>query len=256
MVRRYGVTVSFASDGLWRALLLHEDFSYVFFMHSTKNRYSMKEPFIKIAYADDHDVVRGGLVAILNQQANMKVIAEASNGRHLLDRIKQLGDVPDVAILDIDMPEMNGYETVLEMRRKYPKVRSIAYSFYENEFNIIKMIKNGAVGYLTKGNSSLDDIFTAVNEVHINGHYYSDSVSEETFKKAKNTTVPDISDRELEFLHHCCEGLSNKQIAEKMNVNFRSVENYYNALSKKLGIKTRIGIVAFILKSGIISLNT
>lgn len=216
----------------------------------------MKEPVIKVAYADDHDAVREGLVAILNQQANMRVVVEASNGRHLLDRIDQSGIMPDIAILDIDMPEMNGYETALRMRKNYPGVKSIAYSFYENEFNIIKMIKNGAVGYLTKGKSSLDDIFRAVREVHVHGHYYSDNVSKDVFEKAKHVKVPEITEREMEFLHNCCDGLSNVQIADKMNVSSRSVEHYYDSLSKKLGIKNRIAIVAFVLKTGIVSLNS
>lgn len=211
----------------------------------------MKEAIIKIAYAEDHDAVRHGLISIFNEQKGIRIVADAPNGKQLIEKIKGLKDLPDVALLDVDMPVMNGYETVKMFRKDFPTIKSIAFSMHDDEYNIIKMISNGAVGYLIKGKDNLNIICDALRQVHQIGHYYSDDVTEQQFKKAQQTQLPELSERELEFLQYCCKGLSNKLIAEKMFVSHRTVEHYYESLSVKLNIKSRIGMVAFALKTGL-----
>lgn len=211
----------------------------------------MKEIATNVAYAEDHEAVRQGLISVLNDQKGIRIVADAPNGKLLIEKIRGQKDLPDVVLLDIDMPVMNGYETAKMIRQDFPTIKSIAFSMHDDEYNIIKMISNGAVGYLIKGKDTLSEICDALRQVHKIGHYYSNDVTEEQFKKAQQTQLPELSEREYEFLQYCCKGLSNKQIAEKMFVNFRSVEHYYESLSVKLSIKSRIGMVAFALKTGL-----
>lgn len=210
----------------------------------------MVETITKVVYAEDHEAVRQGLISVLNDQKGIRIIADAPNGQQLVEKIKTMKDLPDVALLDIDMPVMNGYETAKMIRQYFPAIKSIAYSMHDDEYNIIRMISSGAVGYLVKGKDNLNQISNALRQVRTVGHYYSDALTEEQFKKAQLTQLPEISERELEFLRYCCKGFSNKQIAEKMFVSHRTVEHYYDSLSLKLGIKSRIGMVAFALKTG------
>lgn len=215
----------------------------------------MNTAVIKVAFAEDHDALREGMINILNLHPFIQVVADAPNGKLLLEYFSQLESLPDVAILDIGMPVMNGYATAQEIGKKYPSVKTIAYSFYNDEFNIIKMIRCGAVGYLVKGQTSVPDIFKALQEVYTKGYYYSNAVNEEIFEKARQMEIPEFNDKEMQFLSYCCDGLSNKEIAEKMFVSPRTVEYYYTCICNKLGMKSRIVLVAFALKTGIIPLN-
>jgi len=210
---------------------------------------------IKLAIADNHPILRQGLISLLHTNKDFKVIAEASNGNELLAIFAKLEQLPDIAILDINMPEKDGYSTAQEITAIYSSVKIIALSFHENEFNIIKMIKNGAVSYLAKGSTGIVDLVKAIEGVHYKGYYYSDVFTGELFEKAINTKLPEFTNQELQYLKYCCDGLSDKEIADKMFLSPRTVEYYYAGISNKLGISKRIGLVAYALKTGIIPLQ-
>jgi two-component system, NarL family, invasion response regulator UvrY len=224
---------------------------YVFF--KPQNRQEMNNQIIKVAYADDHIVVRQGIVALLNRHPAIRVVAEAADGKELLECLQHLESLPDIAILDINMPVMDGYATAAGIRKKYPSVRTIACSLHSDEFCIIKMIKSGAVGFLDKGRHAIEDMYKAIDCVVKQGYYYSDSVGEDFFDKASGFVLPELTEKERQFLSLCCEGLSNRKIADKMFVSHRTVEHYYDSLRRKLGVDTRVGLVVFALKRGLVA---
>ena len=213
----------------------------------------MNSKKITVAFADDHVGVREGIISLLNKQPDIKVVAEASQGAELLGLMSQLSSPPDIAILDINMPIMNGYETATAIRAQFPSVRIIAFSLYEDEFNIIRMIKSGALGYLCKATHSIADICKAIRNIIAKNYHYPGSVGKELFDKAQSTQLPDLNDKEYLFLLHCSEGLTNRQIAAKMGVSFRTVEHYYESLAIKLKVCCRVELVAFALRTGLIN---
>ena len=212
----------------------------------------MKQRIIKVALADDHPGIRQAMAQMLNQQKNIEVIAEAANGQELLSIFSNLSSLPDIVMLDISMKVMDGYLTALEIRKNYPEIKTIAFSNYSDDYNIIRMLKNGVVAYLVKSVTSFDEICKALHCVMLDG-YYSANIGEDFFSKAKTEIIPELTVREAQFLSLCCEGLPNKTIAAKMFLSPRTVDHYYDSLSKKLGVDSRIKLVALALRRGIVS---
>jgi two-component system invasion response regulator UvrY len=127
---------------------------------------------IKIAIADDHMLVRNGIISLINTIDHCEVIADGVNGKDLISNIAALETKPDVSILDISMPVLNGYETIIELKRLYPDMKFLVLTMFEEEYSIIKMIKNGANGYILKG-CSTSELQNAITEIYNNGYYYS-----------------------------------------------------------------------------------
>ncbi|MBS1773643.1 MAG: response regulator transcription factor [Bacteroidetes bacterium] len=212
---------------------------------STKTTYS-------IAIADDHAILRSGLKHIINSLPEFSADIEASNGKELIEKIESADKKPDVCIIDINMPLMNGYKTAQAIRTKWPGMGILALSQYNNEYSVIKMLRSGATGYLPKeaGPKELEDALFAIINKSI---YYSDLVSEKTVAKAEDRAgiAIDLNETDLQFLGYCSGDLTYKEIAEKMKVSLRTVDWYRDKLFEKLKVKSRTGLAVFALQVGI-----
>jgi DNA-binding NarL/FixJ family response regulator len=211
-----------------------------------------------IALADDHKVMRNGLAALL-KDVGYKILFEADNGKDLMDKIKN-DQPPDVALLDINMPQMDGYETAAWLKENFPDVKVLALSMYDDEAAIIRMLKNGAKGYMLK-DSNISDVKAAIEAVLSKGYYHSDLVTGKLIHSINHLDSPahssikellKLSTKEIEFLKYACTEMSYKEIAEKMFLSPRTIEGYRDNLFEKLAVKSRVGLVLFAIKNGIV----
>lgn len=212
----------------------------------------MNTPLINVAIAEDHTIVRKGLIELIASFPEFKVVAEAANGREFIDKIGRAPVLPDVVIIDIGMPVMNGYETAAYIREHWPDTKMLALSMLQEEFTIIKMLRNGAHGFITKDCDPID-LRNALNGVFNSTYYYSDLVTSRLLHglHVDDAKANNISEKEMEFLKHCCSDLSYKEIGDRMCLSPRTVEGYRDALFKKLNLRTRVGLVIFALRTGI-----
>lgn len=212
---------------------------------------------IKVAIADDHALFRKGLAQILSGYENIELLFQAKNGKELIEKIGYLPPKgrPDVCIVDINMPVMNGYDATKVITNNYPKIKVLALSMYDDEQIIIKMFHCGAHSYVLK-DIEPDELRKAIHSVHTTGVYDSDVVTNEVLKGAK---VPDDDDdvifteKEMDFLRLCCSEITYKEIAEKMGVSHRTVDGYRDNLFSKLNLKSRTGLVIYAFRTGLIA---
>lgn len=210
---------------------------------------------IKIAIADDHKLVRTGIANLLKSR-DMDVVFECENGKKLVDYV--LENPVDVVLMDLNMPVMNGWDATKEIREKNPSVKVIGLSMYDDDLSVLKIIRAGARGYLLK-DAEPDELVRAIVDVKNNGFYHSELVSDFLYRNysgvdsAKNDEpIVELSDREVDFLKHCCSELTYKEIADKMNVSHRTVDGYREALFSKLEVRSRVGIVMAAIKHHLI----
>lgn len=201
-----------------------------------------------IAIVDDHELVAKALSGLVQRYEEYEVIYEVSNGRELINLI-QFNKVPDIVLLDINMPVMNGYETALWLKKNYPKVRVVALSMNNDEESVIKMLRNGACAYLLKGCKPQELKYT-LDEIIEKGRSYNEFVTEKLVKSLNPETPQNlqellsINDREMEFVKWACDGdLTYTDIAEKMCVSPRTVDGYRESVFQKMNVKTRVGMV-------------
>ncbi|HQR00152.1 MAG TPA: response regulator transcription factor [Ferruginibacter sp.] len=211
----------------------------------------------KIVLVDDHALLRNGLAELVKTLGH-EVLFECGNGKECIDRLDPKL-LPDIVLLDINMPEMDGYETAQWLKQHHPDVKVLALSMYDNETSIIRMLKSGARGYILK-DSEPGELKAALRALEEKGFYYSDLVSgklmhainkmEDENGNLKNL-VP-LNERETDFLKYACTELTYKEIAEKMFLSPRTIDGYRDALFEKLNVKTRVGLVMYAIKNGIV----
>lgn len=214
-----------------------------------------------VALADDHALIRNGLAGLINTFDGYSVLFQAGNGQDFIDTINP-DALPDMVLMDINMPKKDGYETTLWLKHNHPSVKVLALSMYDNESAIIRMLKCGARGYILK-DAEPTDLKRALDDINSKGFYYSDLVSGHlihTMQKmdddAETRTTINLSDREAAFLKHICTELTYKEIADKMFLSPRTVDGYRDALFDKLSVKTRVGLVMYAIKNNIVNLST
>jgi len=218
-------------------------------------------PITKVALVDDHKLFRKGVAELINNFSGFQVIWEANNGLEFIQQLKT-SNAPDIVLLDINMPEMDGYETAIWIKQERPQIKVLALSMYDDEDAIIKMLRYGARGYILK-DAEPQELKTALHELVKKGYYYSELVTgtllHSIHKEAEdiNKHNPDavkLNDRETEFLKLACSELTYKEIADKMCLAPRTIDGYREALFEKLHVKNRIGLVLYALKGGYVSL--
>ena len=212
-----------------------------------------------IAVVDDHVLVRKGLCALINFFPPYKVLFEADNGKDMISKIDP-NQLPDMILLDINMPDMDGYETASWLRASYPGIKILALSTMDSEAAIIKMIQSGARGYILK-DSDPEELKDAFDNVMRVGYHYNDNITHKlvsTFlTRTINTVSSDtslITPRELEFLQLACSEKTYQEIGKQMGISERTVENYRDALFKKFQVTSRIGLVIYGLRKNLIHL--
>lgn len=209
---------------------------------------------IKIAIADDHVLMRKGVIEIISSFHQYEVIIEADNGAQLLERIEAAPEKPRICVLDISMPVMDGYETVVAIKERWPEMKVLVLTMVNNEFSVIKMFRGGASGYLLKA-CPPEELQVALDAVQKQAFYHSELLSKDDSRaELKNPYAVGfkISDKELTFLRYCCSDLHYKEIGEHMGIGVRTVHTYRDTLFNKFGVKTRIGLAVYALSIGII----
>jgi len=212
---------------------------------------------INIAYAEDHTIIRKGVLGILSSFEHFHTEFEAENGLELIDKLEKSDHLPDICILDLNMPILNGYDTMLQIKSKWPMIKVLILTMFNNEFSIIRMLKNGASGYLLKSVPP-EILCQALNDINNNGFFHSEFISKHIFHVFHNSNeslVPDINNMEMKFLSYCGTDLNYKEIAAKMNMSVRTIEGYRDSLFDKIQVHTRIGLVMYGLNIGVIPFN-
>lgn len=207
----------------------------------------------QIILVDDHQLLRKGLIKILNANGFTDII-EAANGEELLVILKNTS--PDIILLDLYMPKMNGFESIKHIKKVNPHAKVLVVSMLDDKVSIIQMIKSGVDGYLLK-DSDPKEIIEAIQIILEGGNFYSSMVNERLnsvlLDNDYNKDQHILSERELEFLTYASSDLTYKQIAEKMFVSVRTIDGYRDSIYQKFNIKTRIGLVIFALKNKLIN---
>jgi DNA-binding NarL/FixJ family response regulator len=210
-----------------------------------------------IAIADDHILIAKALTGIIENFSQYEVLYEVEHGKALIEKLKQPKNIPDIVLLDVNMPVMDGFETAKWLKQHHPEISILALSMQDDEQVLIKMIISGASGYLLK-NVHPAELEKALDTLMSKGFYYPDWATSKLLHRIRDDsdTSPSIklNDREIEFLHYAATELTYKEIAEKMYCSPRTVESYRDSLFEKFNLKTRVGLVVHALKNNIIKL--
>jgi two-component system invasion response regulator UvrY len=215
--------------------------------------------YIKVALADDHILLRSALASLIDSFGDCRVIHQSNNGKELIDWFEN-GLVPDVAILDLNMPEMDGYEAARIIQKKFPIVNVLMLTMYDSELSLIRLLQAGVKGFLKK-DIHPSELKFAIHSVMNAGYYYSNHTAGKLAnlfrsidEKKSHLQNLMLSEQELQFLKLACSDLTYKEVAQKMNLNPRSVDNLRDQLFIKLDVKSRVGLAMVAIKNGIASL--
>lgn len=213
-----------------------------------------------VALVDDHELLRTGLAAIIGTFEGFKVVMEANNGREFIEQLKGKTP-PDIVLLDITMPVMDGYETAIWIRANLPQIKVLVLSMLENDTAIIRMLKNGARGYILK--DSKPKVFKdALDNVRDSGYFINELVSNKLMHYINHEEIfegdafilNNLSENETVFLKWICTEKTYKEIADEMCLSPRTIDTYRDNLFKKLDVKTRVGLAIFAIKNSIVNI--
>jgi DNA-binding NarL/FixJ family response regulator len=208
---------------------------------------------IRIALVDDHRLFRSGIASLIDNFEGYSVLFEAANGEELIKKISE-NFIPDIILLDINMPVMNGTNTAYWLKNKHPQISVIVLSMFDDAERVLAMLKLGVKGYLLK-DAEPDEFEHALKKVSSGEVYYPEFVTRLVLNNFAQT--PDkikLNDRELEFLKLAGTELTYREIAQQMNVSVRTVDGYRDILFERFNIKSRVGLVLFAIKNKLIDL--
>lgn len=213
---------------------------------------------IKVALADDHVLLRNALAQLINGFEGCKVVHEANNGKELIEQL-QKGNIPDVVLLDLNMPEMDGFATTAWLQQYQPSVHILMLTMYDSDLTMIRLLKNGVKGFLKK-DIHPSELKFALQSVVQSGYYYSNNATGKLFnlfrKNNEGGTGLDkalLTEQELDFLRMACSDLTYKEIALQMKLNPRSVDTLRDQLFTKLDVKSRVGLAMVALRNGVVT---
>lgn len=208
---------------------------------------------LRILLADDHMVIREGLKTLINAQHDMVVVAEAGDGQMV---VQQAGEYqPDLVIMDISMPKMNGVQATGALKRTYPHIKVLVLSAHEDATYLRELLALGASGYLLK-HTAADALIQAIRQVAAGGVYLEPSLSKHVIARFVRVSAgndmlgSELSDRETEVLQRVAQGYSNQDIADQLMLSVKTVETYRGRAMKKLGLESRVGLVRYALEHG------
>ncbi len=214
---------------------------------------------IRIVLADDHQMMREGLRAILDRQPDMSVVGEADNGRATMCVVAEL--TPDIVVMDVGMPDMNGIEATRRIASRHPQVGVVALSTYSDKRYVLQMLEAGAVGYLVK-NAACDELVRAIQAVSSGEGYLSSEITgivvdsyvgRQFPMHARDSAV--LGPREREVLQLVAEGKSSKQIGVSLEISAKTVETHRRNITKKLGIRTIAELTKYAVRQGLTALE-
>jgi DNA-binding NarL/FixJ family response regulator len=215
---------------------------------------------IKIAMADDHEIFREGFKLLLKNQNEVELVGEAENGRELLFLIEKSN--PEVVIVDIKMPVMDGIESCKEIRKKFPDIKVIALSMFNDDNLIVDMLEAGARGYLLKNTNKME-LIEAIKTVYEGRNYYSSETSaklmsmigQSKYNPYRNQPPAKFTKREKDVIRLICEQYTTKEIAEKLGLSIRTVESHRENIQEKSNAKNAIGVVIYAIKHDIFQIQ-
>ena len=216
----------------------------------------MKNRKIKLALADDHTLFRQGLIALLSDYEELRVVTEAANGKELVQSLKE--KPVDVAIIDFEMPIMDGLEATRQIRMRYPDTKIISLTMHNSEELILQLLDKGTNGFLLKDFDS-EKVVDAIYAVLENEYYFNDHISKDMLhrmmkqKKLKpKFGMSSLNDKEIQIIKLICQEKTNKEISEIMNLSSRTVEGSRAKIISKINVKNTAGIVLYAIKNNII----
>ncbi|WP_430408446.1 response regulator [Kordia sp.] len=222
-------------------------------MHSNK--------IVKIGLVDDHNLFRKGLISLINMLTiECTILFEASNGHEMQSLITK-DTIPDIILLDVNMPKMDGFETVLWLHKEYPSVKILVISMIGKEETIVRMLKLGVKGYLSK-DVEPEELQEAIISIIDKGFYYTDFITGKLVHSFQNGVnefegalrFHELKEREREFIKFACSEMTYYEIAGKMFVSPKTIDGYRNSIFEKLHVKNRVGLVMLAIKEGWIKL--
>lgn len=211
-------------------------------MHSTLN-------LIRILTVDDHPLLRKGIAALVNAEPDLKLVAEASNGKEAIDAFRS--NQPDVTLMDLQMPEMNGVEAIHAIRSEFPEARIIVLTTYSGDMQVLRALKAGARGYILKGHVH-KELLDTIRAVHAGKKRIPPEIAAEL---ADHATDDPLTEREIDVVRLIAAGNSNKQIADQLSIGEATVKSHVTNILSKLGANDRAHAVTIGLKRGIIELD-
>jgi DNA-binding NarL/FixJ family response regulator len=216
---------------------------------------------INIAIADDQSLFRKGIISLLNTFHNMKVVVEAENGKELLDFLAETTETVHLALLDINMPVMNGIEAMKQLRSKYPHIKNVILTVHEEDKYINKLIEEGANAYLAK-NTQPDELEKAITTVVTHDYYFNENTIRAMHnhvqgKRQRISLQPadEVTNREKETLQLICKEFTTPGIAEKLFISEHTVDGHRNNLLMKTGCRNTAGLVLFAIKYNLFDIN-
>ncbi len=219
---------------------------------------------IKISLVDDQQLFRSGLASLIKSVNEFELLHEAENGKIFIDQLEQRKSIhPDIALIDMHMPEMNGVELNDILQKKFPLIRVIILSVYDQERFISKMIEAGACGYLTK-NCEITELIAAINTTYKTGFYFNQATLQAMRKATQYKSIDikninnipiDLTSREKEILVLLCKEFTNAEIGERLFISQRTVEGHRNNLIQKTGCRNTAGLVIFAIKNGLVDIE-
>ena len=226
-----------------------------------------RKPPIKLAIVDDHKLMRKGLISLINVYENeYAILFEAGNGREMMANLDKKV-LPDIVIMDIDMPDMDGFLTVAWLREHYPQIGILIVSMIQKEEAIVRMLKMGVKGYLSK-DIEPEDIQAALKAIFQKGFYYTDFITGKLIHSLQNednkagegeytfnhAAWSQLSEREREFIKLSCSELTYPEIAKQMNLSPKTIDGYRENIFEKFNIKNRVGMVLFAIRNGLVKI--
>jgi DNA-binding NarL/FixJ family response regulator len=209
-----------------------------------------------VGIVDDHSLFARSLEKLINSFPHFQVIFHAKNGLHLQEKIEDSNVLPEIILLDINMPVMDGFETAEWLTLHHPEIKVLALSMQDDEHTILKMLRRGVKGYLLK-DIHPEILNTALKELSEKGYYHSQKVSEtllHSLTPDEEGRIFDFKENELTFIKLACSELTYKEIAVMMELSPKTIDGYRQDLFKRLKIKNRVGLVIFALKRNLIQL--
>jgi DNA-binding NarL/FixJ family response regulator len=209
---------------------------------------------IKIGIVDDHQLFLKSLALMLQSFNNYEVVLEASNGKNLQEKIANKNSIPEIMLIDVNMPVMDGIATATWMNENYPAIKLVALSQNDGERAIISMLKAGCCAYLLK-DTHPNELEKALNEISAKGFYNADAsnINFRRFLQLEKESLH-LTEKEKKFLQYACTDITYKQIAEKMSLSERTIDGYRESLFQKFNVQSRVGLVLEAIRRELVNL--
>lgn len=217
---------------------------------------------IDIAIVDDHNLFRKGLIKLINigdKEGKYRILFEAISGKELIQKLKN--PIPDIIIMDIDMPDMDGHESVAFLKKYHPDINILVVSMFESKEHVVRMLRQGVNGYLSK-DIEVEDMHMALESIVTRGSYYSDFIAGVMADAIKNNDLDgsaeasdgwtDLNEKERQFIKLACTDLTYVQIADEMFMSPKTIDGYREHLFKRFDVKNRVGLAMYAVRKGLV----